>query len=913
MVSPRPLDRHELTVAEALLTSLPLIEVPVPGILPISSYMPLRLNALFVGREKDLRALAAILKAGGTAAIGQTAAVTGLGGVGKTQLACEFVYRYGRYFAGGVFWIICSVPEAIPKEIAQAGQAIVLPTVYGDLPLGDQIGLVSEAWRSEIPRLLVFDNCESEVALDTWAPRGGGCRVLVTSRRGDWPAEMGVQTVDLEVLDRKDSIALLAKHRPDVVEDPKLDEIAATLGDLPLALHLAGSFLAKYRHVPFGQPALYLEGLRRSDLLAHRSMTVGGQGPTGQERNVALSFALSWNRLDPTDAVDAMAQAVLTRAAWFAPGEPIPRDILSLSAGVVNEERAALSFEDALTRLVELGLIRPQESGAFVLHRLLAIFVRNQTKDDTARTAVERTLLEEAQRARSEPDVNPLLLWQSQLRTVAEAAIQDSRPNADRLANEVEYQQRALRRPYRGLLPFYEQDAAYFYGRNRYIELIERTLASRPLVAIVGPSGSGKSSLVFAGVVPRLRAVDTWTIAHCRPGGDPLFNLAAALEQLLGGDRTSAFAQSDRVQHIEALFDTSPETIVQLIHSANAGVDKRNRYLLIVDQFEELFTFASDKDAPAVFIRTLAAISTGSIDFVNCLLTIRADFLGQALSYHQLADALNHGVVTLGPMTTAELVRAVVGPAESVGVAIEPDLVDEIVKEAVREPYALSLMQFTLDQLWLHQEHQRLTRSAFESIGRVSGAISRQAESFYQSLDHQGQELMRRIAPRLLSVDDYGRGLVRTAPGSEFDQAEWALVMELSRVRLVTIDAASDGSQVAVARIASAILIQWPRFGDWIAENQAFLRWRADVYSRIREWEESGRDEGGLLRGYFLAQARKLISTAPEQLSEEVRRYVDESQAAQRKFLFYRRAVWVLGILCTAAVAWIGHSVASHW
>jgi len=353
------IDEDALAEAEALLDGLPVDGIPAPAGLPQCSQMPLRRNPLFVGREADLRVLAATLQAGGTAAVGQVPAVTGLGGLGKSQLASEFVYRYGQFFAGGVFWLSFADPEAIASEIATCGgpRYLNLHRGYDGLPVADQVGLVASAWHSDLPRLLVFDNCEDEELLEAWLPRGGGCRVIVTSRRSDWSAGLGVVAVPLGLLDRPDSIALLRKHRPDLEEDnADLDAIAGELGDLPLALHLAGSFLTRYRHADFGDPARYLEALRSPDLLEHASLKIGGRSPTQHEQNVANTFALSYERLDGTDPPDQLALAVLTRAACFAPGEPIPRALLISSLALAEgDSEASMRAEDALRRLGELG------------------------------------------------------------------------------------------------------------------------------------------------------------------------------------------------------------------------------------------------------------------------------------------------------------------------------------------------------------------------------------------------------------------------------------------------------------------------------------------------------------------------------------------------------------------------------
>jgi hypothetical protein len=136
-----PVDAGELARAAALLADLPVDVVPAPSGLPAGSRLPLRRNALFVGREADLLELADVLKAGGTAAVGQSAALTGLGGVGKTQLVCEFAYRYSRYFAGGVFWLACESPADLPAEVAACGRGLNLHTDFTGLPLDAQVSL----------------------------------------------------------------------------------------------------------------------------------------------------------------------------------------------------------------------------------------------------------------------------------------------------------------------------------------------------------------------------------------------------------------------------------------------------------------------------------------------------------------------------------------------------------------------------------------------------------------------------------------------------------------------------------------------------------------------------------------------------------------------------------------------------
>ncbi|MBR8837493.1 MAG: tetratricopeptide repeat protein [Stigonema ocellatum SAG 48.90 = DSM 106950] len=403
---PGAIDPAEVDAAYAQLAALPLDTIPTPAPLPSGSRMPLSLNPLFVGRTDDLTQLAAALKAGGTTSIGQVTATIGLGGIGKTQLASEFVHRYGQFFAGGVFWLSFVDASTISIEVAACGSLGLLEwrTDYSKLPLAEQVLLVSSAWQSPVPRLLVFDNCEDELLLKQWRPPIGGCRVLLTSRRTQWDTTLGVTTVRLDVLRREESIALLRKHRPDVPADADdLDAIAAELGDLPLALHLAGNFLAAYRHVI--TPARYLQELRNPHLLDHPSLQGRGTrlSPTDHELHVARTFALSYERLDPTVPADALALQYLVRVAHFAPGVPIPRELLvaTLSSSTSNRDEqniqtqieSSLDVEDAINLLINLGLLENEEAGALRMHRLLTAFIQSVSASIEVRNAAEQALI----------------------------------------------------------------------------------------------------------------------------------------------------------------------------------------------------------------------------------------------------------------------------------------------------------------------------------------------------------------------------------------------------------------------------------------------------------------------------------------------------------------------------------------
>jgi tetratricopeptide (TPR) repeat protein len=425
--------------------------------------MPLSRNPLFVGRQEDLIQLARTLKGGETLAIGQleTTAATGLGGLGKTQLACEFVHRYGQYFAGGVFWLSLADPKAVPAEVAACGGAgaLELRSDFGNLPLEEQVRLVLAAWQSPLPRLLVFDNCEDPTLLAQWQPASGGCRILITSRRADWPPAMGVTPVPLDVLNRPESIALLRKHYPDA-DDAILDTIAAELGDLPLALHLAGCYLARYRRTI--TPVQYLAQLRDSALLQHPSFRGNSLSPTRHVPDVYRTIALSYDQLDPIDPVDNWALLILARAACLAPGEPIPYSLLTLTLQLPEGDLSAgLQAEDGINRLVELGLVRSEADNAMRLHRLVVAFVQDATAGsmEALREVVEQVVVKEAARLNQAGYPAALLAWQSHLRAVTEIARSRSDEQGARLCDVLgEHLWRIG--DYTGARPYWEQTLA---------------------------------------------------------------------------------------------------------------------------------------------------------------------------------------------------------------------------------------------------------------------------------------------------------------------------------------------------------------------------------------------------------------------------------------------------------------------
>lgn len=405
----------------------PLDYLPETQPLPPHSRMSYRQNHAFVNRYGELQKIAQSLKNG------QVVVVSGSGGVGKTQLSVEFVHRYGHYFVGGVFWLNFADPENVPSEVAACGggEGLSLTPKFDKLDQDDQIRLVQQVWQQPMPRLLIFDNCEDKTLLEKWWPKTGGCRVIVTSRQTRWSRARSIVNLTLEALPVSESVLLIQKYVPDLAQD-EATAIAAELGNLPLALHLAGSFLERYQGVV--TPAKYFAQLREHGL-KHPSLTGRGvqYSPTDHELNIARTIALSYEQLHTAHEVDKIALALLARAAHFAPNEPIPRYLLFETIALATDDLdAILLAEDGLVRLQDLGLAAQTEQEAIWLHRLVAKFVQQAEPEATAVSDVETTLW---QKAKTLNDlIRPLAIneWQTHLRYVTNQALaQKSERTAD--------------------------------------------------------------------------------------------------------------------------------------------------------------------------------------------------------------------------------------------------------------------------------------------------------------------------------------------------------------------------------------------------------------------------------------------------------------------------------------------------
>ncbi len=431
--------------------------------------------------------------------------------------------------------------------------------------------------------------------------------------------------------------------------------------------------------------------------------------------------------------------------------------------------------------------------------------------------------------------------------------------------------------PYRGLAAFRAADANNFFGRETTTARLLDGVNRKSLLAVVGPSGSGKSSVVFAGLVPALQS-DGWLVIDFRPGRAPCTSLAAALLPSLEPTLTEV----DRLVETGKLAAALEEGTVVLADVLDRILARANaaRVLLIADQFEELYALGDDLPRQHRFLDALLALLADqrSSPFTLCL-TLRADFMGQALAYRPFADALQDHDLKLGPMTREELREAIERPAQRLHVTFEPGLVDRILDEVGQEPGNLPLLEFALTLLWERQRLNRLTHEGYQAIGGVSEALAQHAEAVFERLSAAKQDTARAVFVQLVRPGMGTADTRRLATREEVGAKNWGLVQQLAGERLLTTG--DEGGHETVELAHEALIQHWERLRTWVAEDRTFREWQERLRIAMGMWQASGQDEGALLRGAPQAEAEAWLAEHGERLPHSERAYIEVGVAAR--------------------------------
>ena len=443
-----------------------------------------------------------------------------------------------------------------------------------------------------------------------------------------------------------------------------------------------------------------------------------------------------------------------------------------------------------------------------------------------------------------------------------------------------------IRNPYKGLRPFSEADSGDFRGRSalvaRLVERLGDTTPEARFLAVVGPSGSGKSSAVRAGLMPALRlgavrGSDRWFFAEMLPGPRPMEELEAALQRVA-------------VDPSEPLLDALERSERGLTTTLDRMLPE-GELLLLVDQFEEVFTLAEDEALRVRFLESLVSAVTDPGSRLRIVATIRADFYDRPLAYPGLAELIRSRTEIVVPLTSEELERAIAGPAEAVGVATELSLIAEIVGDVTDQPGALPLMQYALTETFERRRHDTLELEAYRAAGGVTGAIARRAEDLYNALNDEGRDAARQLFLRLVSIGEGAEDTRRLVPRDELGtleidpEAMTGVIEVFGRHRLLSFDRDPDSRGPTVEVAHEALLREWGRLRGWIDAARADVIMRRRLAAEAEEWERSARDPSFLLRGSRLAQFEGWGDATVVVLASGEREYLTESVRAREEEL----------------------------
>jgi tetratricopeptide (TPR) repeat protein/KaiC/GvpD/RAD55 family RecA-like ATPase len=458
--------------------------------------------------------------------------------------------------------------------------------------------------------------------------------------------------------------------------------------------------------------------------------------------------------------------------------------------------------------------------------------------------------------------------------------------------------------PYRGLRPFREEDEAFFCGRESFTKELVDVVDKRNFIALVGASGSGKSSVVRAGLVPNLRRRrdSIWEFITIRPQDRPIYNLAAGLIPLLD-PQLSEIDQLQETAKLARLLTDGPLALRDVIEKILVKQPGTDRLLLVVDQWEELYTLCNDEAARQRFIAQLIEAAANRNCFV--ILTLRADFYSRIVDDRSLSRAVGDGVVNIGPMTRDELSRSITEPAAKTGLRFEDGLVGRILDDVGQEPGNLPLLEFLLTALWEKRQGAELGLTEYETIGGVRRAIAGQAEKTFKRLNSGAEQEAARSALLALVVPGEGTADTRRrAVLNDMTAAERAVIAEFTTDRLLVTTRDPSGRDVVEVG-HEALIREWDRLRQWVNEDREFLRILRRVEQDEAGWQSGGQDPSLLLpAGRRLAEAEELLSSRPQRISARIQTYIEQSkqrQDAERRSLILTR-IFVASMVVLAIV-----------
>jgi DNA-binding SARP family transcriptional activator/WD40 repeat protein len=440
--------------------------------------------------------------------------------------------------------------------------------------------------------------------------------------------------------------------------------------------------------------------------------------------------------------------------------------------------------------------------------------------------------------------------------------------------------------PYKGLRAFDEGDAAHFYGRDADADALVALVEAHRVVAVVGPSGSGKSSLVRAGAVPRLRGRGA-LVAVVIPGPRPLDELSEALLSV-GVDAP--------VDLRDALLDPSTlaAALQQLLPDGDAP------FVLVIDQFEELWTLV-DTDARDRLLAALVAATEAPGSRLRVIATVRADFYDRPLAHPVVGPAVREATLAITPLRAADLQLAITAPAGSVGVRLEPSLVAELVADLATDAASLPLLQYALTELFEQRTFGVMTSDAYRAIGGIAGALTARADELYLTLTETERPAVRRLFDRLVTPGDGTQDTRRRARRTELVSVPATIIESFGAARLLTFDHDPVDREPTVEIAHEALIRAWPRLRTWLDEDRDGLRLQRHLADSATAWEAAGRPPADLYRGARLEATVAWVSKHDDSTLTAVEHdFLDEARRRASRSRVVARAV--VGTICTLLV-----------
>ena len=479
---------------------------------------------------------------------------------------------------------------------------------------------------------------------------------------------------------------------------------------------------------------------------------------------------------------------------------------------------------------------------------------------------------------------------------------------ADSLVAEVPFTDQPC--PYKGLEAFQAEDADYFFGRETLVADLAVRVTESNLLAVIGPSGVGKSSVLRAGVVPAVwdgsvSGGTGWTTVVMTPGAEPLEELAIRIALLRG------IAPSPVLADLE----TDPRALDLAVRQALIDEPDDAYLLLVVDQFEEIFTLCHSELRRRQFVNALLGALTPPTGRTVLVLGLRSDFLGHCSEYQALVDALQDRLVVVGMIDEDGIRRTIEGPAEQARLALEPGLVERILRDVIGQPGALPFLSHALLETWQRRRGGLLTLNGYADAGGVGDAIARTAQSVYDAFPPEQQAIARRTFVRLVHLGDGTEDVRRRQSQAELrgagdDQAlVEATLQQLTDRRLLTRSGSfpdAGDSQVELAH--ETLITAWPKLRAWIEDSRADEILRRRIERDARDWKPRKRDV--LYRGRRLAEALAWTGRHPSELSRKGRAFL---AAGRRLRLAWRAAIATLVVAALAGVAWLATPQVRQW